>query len=85
MFSSTQLDIPGILVILVIPVIPGILVIPVIAVIFYPRHLSNSSHPRHPSLAHKQALRGALVVGREKDGELTTTSLEFESLWLPVE
>ena len=29
-------------------------------------------------LACKQPLRGALVEGREKEGELATTSLEFE-------
>ena len=29
-------------------------------------------------LACKQALRGALVAGREKEGEFATTSLEFE-------
>ena len=28
----------------------------------------------------KQAHRGALVAGREKEGELATTSLEFEYL-----
>ena len=28
-------------------------------------------------IAWKQALWGALVVGREKDGELVTTALEF--------
>ena len=32
------------------------------------------------SLACEQALRGALVAGREKEGELATTSLEFEYL-----
>ena len=31
-------------------------------------------------VACKQALRGALVAGREKEGELATTSLEFEYL-----
>ena len=31
-------------------------------------------------LAGKQALRGALTAGREKEGELATTSLEFEYL-----
>ena len=31
-------------------------------------------------LAWEQALRGALAVGREKEGELATTSLEFEYL-----
>ena len=29
-------------------------------------------------IAWKQALWGALVAGREKDGELVTTALEFE-------
>ena len=29
-------------------------------------------------LACEQALRGALAAGREKEGELATTSLEFE-------
>ena len=29
--------------------------------------------------ACKQVLRGALAVGREKEGELTTTSVEFEN------
>ena len=31
-------------------------------------------------IAWKQALWGALVAGREKDGELVTTALEFEFL-----
>ena len=31
-------------------------------------------------LACEQALRGALAAGREKEGELATTSLEFEYL-----
>ena len=31
-------------------------------------------------MACKQALRGALTAGREKEGELATTSLEFEYL-----
>ena len=31
-------------------------------------------------LACEQALRGALVAGREKEGELATRSLEFEYL-----
>ena len=31
-------------------------------------------------LAREQALRGALAAGREKEGELATTSLEFEYL-----
>ena len=31
-----------------------------------------------PKLACEQALRGALVEGREKEGELANTSLEFE-------
>ena len=30
------------------------------------------------TLACEQALRGALAAGREKEGELATTSLEFE-------
>ena len=30
------------------------------------------------ALAGEQALRGALATGREKEGELATTSLEFE-------
>ena len=30
--------------------------------------------------SHEQALRGALAAGREKEGELATTSLEFEYL-----
>ena len=29
-------------------------------------------------MACEQALRGALASGREKEGELATTSLEFE-------
>ena len=29
--------------------------------------------------ACKQVLRGALAVGREKEGDLTTTSVEFEN------
>ena len=29
--------------------------------------------------ACKQALQGALTVGQEKEGELATTSLEFEN------
>ena len=32
------------------------------------------------NLVCEQALRGALAVGREKEGELVTTSLEFEYL-----
>ena len=32
------------------------------------------------SLACEQALKGALAAGREKEGELATTSLEFECL-----
>ena len=44
-------------------------------------------------LAREQALLEALAAGREKEGELTTTSLEFKfhpppirpiPLWLPV-
>ena len=31
-------------------------------------------------IAREQALRGTLAVGREKEGELATTSLEFEYL-----
>ena len=31
-------------------------------------------------IACEQALRGALAAGREKEGELATTSLEFEYL-----
>ena len=31
-------------------------------------------------LASQQTLRGALAAGREKEGELATTSLEFEYL-----
>ena len=31
-------------------------------------------------LAREQALRGALAAGREKEGELATTSLELEYL-----
>ena len=30
------------------------------------------------AIACEQALRGALAAGREKEGELATTSLEFE-------
>ena len=30
------------------------------------------------NLASEQAVRGALATGREKEGELATTSLEFE-------
>ena len=46
------------------------------------------------TLACEQALPGALAAGREKEGELATTSLEFEfdpppvrpiPLWLPVD
>ena len=33
-----------------------------------------------PRKACEQALQGNLVAGREKDGELATTSLEFEYL-----
>ena len=83
--SYTWLDIRGILVILVIPVFPGILVIPLTAVILYPRHLSNSSHPGHPSLACKQALRGALAVGREKEGVSGIWIPPPIPLWLSVE
>ena len=32
------------------------------------------------TLACEQVLQGALVVGQEKEGELATTSLEFEYL-----
>ena len=36
-------------------------------------------------IAGEKALRGALVVGREKEGELATTSLEYEfHLQFPV-
>ena len=35
-------------------------------------------HTIPDSLASEQALRGALAAGREKEGELATTSLEFE-------
>ena len=31
-------------------------------------------------VASEQALRGALAAGRDKEGELATTSLEFENL-----
>ena len=31
-------------------------------------------------LAREQTLRGAMAAGREKEGELATTSLEFEYL-----
>ena len=31
-------------------------------------------------LSSEQALRGALAAGQEKEGELPTTSLEFEYL-----
>ena len=31
-------------------------------------------------LAYEQALRSTLAVGREKEGDLTTTSLEFDYL-----
>ena len=34
----------------------------------------------HKVLACEQALGGALAVGREKEGELATASLEFEYL-----
>ena len=33
------------------------------------------------TLACEQALRGALAAGREKEGELATTSLKFEYLY----
>ena len=39
----------------------------------------------HISIACKQALRGALASGREKEGELATTSLEIEYLHRKVE
>ena len=32
----------------------------------------------NPNLACEQALRGALEAGREKEGELATTSLDFD-------
>ena len=32
----------------------------------------------NPNLACEQALRGALAAGREKEGELATTSLDFD-------
>ena len=35
-------------------------------------------HTIPDNLASEQAVRGALVAGREKEGELATTSLEFE-------
>ena len=34
----------------------------------------------YEALACEQVFRGALAVGREREGELTTTSLEFEYL-----
>ena len=37
---------------------------------------------KNQSLACEQALPGALAAGREKEGELATTSLEFEFCWL---
>ena len=57
----------------------------------------NYSSKRHNKLnsrkviaiACQQALRDALAAGRENEGDLATTSLEFEfhlqSLWLPVD
>ena len=43
-----------------------------------------SMHPRNfgstKSLACEQGLKGALAAGQEKEGELATTSLEFECL-----
>ena len=35
-------------------------------------------HTLPDSLVSEQAVRGALAAGREKEGELATTSLEFE-------
>ena len=35
-------------------------------------------HTIPDNLASEQAVRGALAAGREKEGELATTSLEFE-------
>ena len=40
--------------------------------------LSNNSFTERHYLACEQALRGTLAAGREKEGELATTSLEFE-------
>ena len=37
----------------------------------------REQHPHH-NVACEQALRGALAAGREKEGELATTALEFE-------
>ena len=36
-------------------------------------------HVNSLPLACEQALQGALVVGQKKEGELATTSLEFEN------
>ena len=44
------------------------------------RHLVVYLHFITLRLASKQALQGALVAGREKEGELVTTSLESEYL-----
>ena len=44
--------------------------------LFYRNQLTNTTR----ALACKQALRGAQVVEREKEGGLATTSLEFEYL-----
>ena len=51
-----------------------------LAVILTPLFASINSCKWILNLACEQALRGALLVGQEKEGELTATSLEFEHL-----
>ena len=51
---------------------------PLLFIAFFTSHRSPLSE--HLEQASEQALRGALAAGREKGGELATTSLEFEYL-----
>ena len=51
-----------------------------LAVILTPLFALIKSCTFELNLAGEQALRGALVVWQEKEGELATTSLEFEYL-----
>ena len=46
-------------------------------VLFYVSYVCTYVWAAVKGLAREQALRGALAAGREKEGELATTSLEF--------
>ena len=43
-------------------------------------NITSRVQDRKASIVCEQALRGALVAGQEKEGQLTTMSLEFEYL-----